>query len=137
MASGAPARTAGFGGGGSATGEATGLGCGCAATGEAAGGGCGRVGGGCAGLAAACRAKQITTHDQARADPGAERHEEDALGALGAADPVLADRGEIRLVLDQDGYPQGSSPLYPSWHEHIATNWPVFYFEPFAKYFAA
>src|SRR5438477_465842 len=53
MASGAPARTAGFGGGGSATGEATGLGCGCAATGEAAGGGCGRVGGGCAGLAAA------------------------------------------------------------------------------------
>jgi uncharacterized protein YndB with AHSA1/START domain len=41
-----------------------------------------------------------------------------------------------RLVLDQDGIPDGVSPLYPSWHEHIAANWPVFYFEPLAKYFA-
>jgi hypothetical protein len=42
-----------------------------------------------------------------------------------------------RVTLDQDGYPEGASPLYPSWREHIQSNWPVFYFEPFAKYLAA
>ena len=41
-----------------------------------------------------------------------------------------------KLVVDHDGYPQGESPLYPSWHEHLSSNWPNFYFEPFAKYFA-
>jgi activator of HSP90 ATPase len=41
-----------------------------------------------------------------------------------------------RLVLDHDAYPGGKSPLYPFWHEHLSTNWPVFYFEPFAKYLA-
>jgi len=41
------------------------------------------------------------------------------------------------LVLDQEAYPEGASPLYPSWHEHLATNWPVFYFGPFAKHLAA
>jgi len=40
------------------------------------------------------------------------------------------------LVLDQDGYPEGKSPLFPTWHEHLCSNWPVFYFEPFAKYLA-
>src|SRR5580704_15756140 len=38
-----------------------------------------------------------------------------------------------RLVLDHDAYPEGPSPVYPSWHEHLSANWPVFYFEPFAK----
>jgi activator of HSP90 ATPase len=38
-----------------------------------------------------------------------------------------------KLVLDQEGYPDGASPLYPSWHEHLATNWPVFYFQRFAN----
>jgi uncharacterized protein YndB with AHSA1/START domain len=41
-----------------------------------------------------------------------------------------------KLVLDHDAYPQGASPLYPSWHEHLATNWPVFYFGPIAKHLA-
>jgi hypothetical protein len=33
--------------------------------------------------------------------------------------------------------PEGPSPMYPTWHQHLSTNWPVFYFEPIAKYFAA
>lgn len=41
-----------------------------------------------------------------------------------------------KLVVDHDAYPQGKSPRYPTWHEHLSTNWPVFYFEPFAKYLA-
>ena len=47
---------------------------------------------------------------------------------------TLAPEGAgTRLILDQEGYPDGASPLYPSWHEHLATNWPVFYFQPFAN----
>ena len=42
-----------------------------------------------------------------------------------------------QLVLDHDAYPEGPSPMYPSWQEHLNTNWPVFYFEPLAKYLAA
>ncbi len=38
------------------------------------------------------------------------------------------------LAVDHDGYPGGASPRYPSWHEHLATNWPVFYLEPLARY---
>jgi uncharacterized protein YndB with AHSA1/START domain len=41
-----------------------------------------------------------------------------------------------KLVVDHDAYPAGKSPMYSSWHEHLSANWPVFYFEPFAKYFA-
>lgn len=41
------------------------------------------------------------------------------------------------LAVDHEAYPEGESPLYPSWHEHLSTNWPVFYFGPFAKYFAS
>jgi activator of HSP90 ATPase len=41
-----------------------------------------------------------------------------------------------KLVVDHNGYPQGKSPMYPTWHEHLSANWPVFYFEPFAKYLA-
>jgi uncharacterized protein YndB with AHSA1/START domain len=41
------------------------------------------------------------------------------------------------LVLDHDAYPEGPSPMYPSWHEHLASNWPVFYFQPLEKYLAA
>lgn len=44
--------------------------------------------------------------------------------------------GGTRLVVDHDAYPEGKSPMYPSWHEHLSANWPVFYFEPFAKYLA-
>ena len=51
---------------------------------------------------------------------------------------TLASEGHgTRLTLDQSGYPDGPSPMYPSWHEHLAANWPVFYFEPFTKYLAA
>jgi uncharacterized protein YndB with AHSA1/START domain len=42
-----------------------------------------------------------------------------------------------KLVVDHDAYPEGKSPQYPSWHEHLSTNWPVFYFEPLAKYLVA
>lgn len=41
-----------------------------------------------------------------------------------------------RLVVDHDAYPEGPSPMYPTWHEHLSTNWPVFYFEPIARYLA-
>jgi activator of HSP90 ATPase len=49
---------------------------------------------------------------------------------------LLAESGGTRLVLDQEGYPEGNSPLYPSWHQHLSANWPEFYFKPFAKYLA-
>ncbi len=42
-----------------------------------------------------------------------------------------------KLMVDHDAYPEGPSPMYPSWHEHLSSNWPVFYFEPFEKYLAA
>src|SRR5450432_1144402 len=45
-----------------------------------------------------------------------------------------AEGSGTKVVLDHDAYPEGKSPMYPSWHEHLAANWPVFYFEPFAKY---
>ena len=45
--------------------------------------------------------------------------------------------GGTRLTVDHEAYPEGKSPMYPSWHEHLARNWPVFYFDPFAKYLAA
>jgi activator of HSP90 ATPase len=47
---------------------------------------------------------------------------------------VEADEEGARLILDHSGYPEGESPRYPTWHEHLSTNWPVFYFEPFRKY---
>ena len=49
---------------------------------------------------------------------------------------LTRDGAGTKLVLDHDAYPDGQSPLYPSWGEHLSTNWPVFYFEPFATYFA-
>ncbi len=50
---------------------------------------------------------------------------------------TLIPEGEgTKLVVDRDAYPEGKSPIYPSRHEHLSVNWPVFYFEPFAKYFA-
>ena len=49
---------------------------------------------------------------------------------------VLEGKG-TKLVVDHDAYPAGKSPTHPSWHEHLSENWPVFYFEPFAKYLAA
>jgi uncharacterized protein YndB with AHSA1/START domain len=42
-----------------------------------------------------------------------------------------------KLVVDHDAYPERKSPIFPSWHEHLFTNWPVFHFEPFAKYLAS
>jgi hypothetical protein len=27
--------------------------------------------------------------------------------------------------------------MYPTRHEHLPANWPVFYFQPFAKYLAS
>lgn len=45
--------------------------------------------------------------------------------------------GGTTLVLDHDGYPEGKSPMYPSWHEHVSAGWPLFYFEPLTKSLAA
>jgi hypothetical protein len=42
-----------------------------------------------------------------------------------------------RLLLDHDAYPEGNSPMYPTWHEHLSANWPTFYFQPFTKYLSA
>jgi uncharacterized protein YndB with AHSA1/START domain len=49
---------------------------------------------------------------------------------------LIPEGNGAKLVVDHDAYPEGKSPMYPSWHEHLSTNWPVFYFEPFAKYLA-
>ncbi len=49
---------------------------------------------------------------------------------------LIPEGNGTRLVSDHEAYPEGKSPLYPSWHEHLSANWPVFYFEPFAKYLA-
>jgi activator of HSP90 ATPase len=49
---------------------------------------------------------------------------------------VTPEGNGTRLVLDHDAYPEGKSPMYPSLHEHLSAKWPVFYFEPFAKYLA-
>jgi uncharacterized protein YndB with AHSA1/START domain len=60
-----------------------------------------------------------------------------APGAYSVVRFTLTREGESsRLTLDHDAYPEGQSPMYPTWHEHLSANWPVFYFEPFAKYLA-
>ncbi len=46
-------------------------------------------------------------------------------------------QGVTKMTLHQDGYPDGPSPSYPSWREHLASNWPVFYFGPMARHLAA
>ncbi|MDE2016751.1 MAG: SRPBCC domain-containing protein [Hyphomicrobiales bacterium] len=46
---------------------------------------------------------------------------------------TLAPEGAgCRLALDQDGIPEGASPMFPSWTEHVSVGWPMFYFEPIA-----
>jgi activator of HSP90 ATPase len=51
---------------------------------------------------------------------------------------VLKARGKAtRLTLDHSGYPDGESPLYPTWHEHLSTGWSQYYFGPIAKYLGA
>ncbi len=47
-----------------------------------------------------------------------------------------ADGKGTKLSMDHNAYPEGKSPRYPTWQEHLSTNWPVFYFEPFAQYLA-
>ena len=41
-----------------------------------------------------------------------------------------------KLELDQDAIPEGSSPTHPTWQDHIAANWAVYYYEPFKAYLA-
>lgn len=50
---------------------------------------------------------------------------------------LTPDGNGTRLTLDHDAYPSGKSPMYATWHEHLSTNWPVFYFEPFTRYLAS
>jgi activator of HSP90 ATPase len=47
---------------------------------------------------------------------------------------LSAEGRSTKLTVDHDGYPEGESPMYPSWHEHLSINWPMFYFRPFARY---
>ena len=41
-----------------------------------------------------------------------------------------------KLVVDQEAYPKGKSPMFPSWHEHLSAGWPMFYFQSFTKHLA-
>ena len=45
--------------------------------------------------------------------------------------------GGTRMVVTHDAYPEGASPMYPTWHQHLSENWPAFYFNPFRRYLAA
>ncbi len=49
---------------------------------------------------------------------------------------LTRDGAGTRVDIDQDAYPQGASPFFETWREHLETGWPVFYFEPLTKYFA-
>jgi uncharacterized protein YndB with AHSA1/START domain len=48
------------------------------------------------------------------------------------------DDGGTRLVIDQQGEPEGQDTLgcHPTWHDHLDINWPVFYSAPLTRYFA-
>ena len=60
-----------------------------------------------------------------------------ALGVYSLVRLTLTPEGAgTKLAVDQDACPEGKSPMFPSWHEHFTAGWPMFYFEPFAKYFA-
>lgn len=39
-----------------------------------------------------------------------------------------------KLVIEQDAYPEGRSPLFPTWHEHLVAGWEQFYVEKLTKY---
>jgi hypothetical protein len=47
--------------------------------------------------------------------------------------------GGTRLVIDQHGEPEGQDTLgcHPTWHDHLDTNWPVFYSAPLTRHFTA
>ena len=43
---------------------------------------------------------------------------------------------ETKLTIDQEAYPDGKSPMFASWHEHLSAGWKMFYLQPFAKHLA-
>jgi uncharacterized protein YndB with AHSA1/START domain len=47
--------------------------------------------------------------------------------------------GETRLVIDQDGEPDGPDALgcHQTWHDHLDANWPSFYLTPLTRHFSA
>jgi activator of HSP90 ATPase len=47
--------------------------------------------------------------------------------------------GGTRLVIDQDGEPDGVDGVgcHPTWHDHLEANWPTFYLTPLTRHFAA
>lgn len=47
---------------------------------------------------------------------------------------LIPEGSGTRLVIEQDAYPEGKSPLFPTWHEHLSVGWEKFYLEAFAKY---
>jgi activator of HSP90 ATPase len=49
---------------------------------------------------------------------------------------LTRDGDGTKIALDVEAYPEGSSPLFPTWQEHLSTGWPMFYWEPFARYLA-
>src|SRR5262249_31498826 len=46
--------------------------------------------------------------------------------------------GGTPLVIDQPGAPVGEDTLgcHPTWHDHLETNWPVFYAAPLTRHLA-
>jgi activator of HSP90 ATPase len=49
------------------------------------------------------------------------------------------ENGGTRLVVDQDGEPDGVDGVgcHQTWHDHLDANWPTFYFTPLTAHFAA
>lgn len=47
---------------------------------------------------------------------------------------LIPEGSGTRLVIEKDAYPEGKSPLFPTWHEHLSVGWEKFYLEAFAKY---
>ena len=52
---------------------------------------------------------------------------------------LAAEDGGTRLVIDQDGEPEGTDALgcHQTWHDHLDANWPTFYLTPLTKHFGA
>ena len=52
---------------------------------------------------------------------------------------LAAEDGGTRLVIDQDGEPEGTDALgcHQTWHDHLDANWRTFYLTPLTKHFGA
>jgi uncharacterized protein YndB with AHSA1/START domain len=48
------------------------------------------------------------------------------------------DNSKTRVRVDQQGYPDGADArgCHPTWHDHLAEGWTMFYLNPLARHFA-